>query len=115
MFDSTRTFSSVALPVWTAYMKTALKGVPVARLAVPEGVTDVGGDWAYNEYANGGGVQALGVEPAAPFAPGSGPEAGTVPGMGSNVPAELGVFPMGQAPGTRQDSPERNRILDLFR
>ena len=40
----------------------------------------------------------------------------SVPGMGSNVPAELGVFPMGQqAPGARRDSPERNRILDLFR
>ena len=111
------TGGSVALPVWTAYMKTALKGVPVAKLAVPEGVTDAGGDWAYNEYANGGGVQALGVEPASPMmVPGSGPEAGTVPGMGSNVPAELGVFPMGQqAPGARRDSPERNRILDLFR
>jgi len=110
------TGGSVALPVWTAYMKTALKGVPVAKLAVPEGVTDIGGDWAYNEYANGGGVQALGVEPTAPAMPGTGPDAGTVPGMGSNVPAELGVFPMGQpSPGARRDSPERNRILDLFR
>jgi len=112
------TGGSVALPVWTAYMKTALKGVPVAKPTAPEGVTDVAGDWMYTEYANGSGVQSLDVEPSwSPYGPGTpGYEAGTMPGMGSNVPAELGVFPMGQqAPAPQGESRERNRILDLFR
>ncbi|MFT4267585.1 MAG: penicillin-binding protein 1A [Xenophilus sp.] len=111
------TGASAALPVWTAYMKAVLKGVPVAGLAVPEGVTQVAGpdgqDWSYDEYANGGGVQALDVDPAL-ASPGLQP--GQVPGMGTSVPAELGMLPMGQQASRPQgDSKERNRILDLFR
>ena len=74
-------------------MQTALKGVPVAQLKPPAGVTRVGDDWLYDEYAHGGGITNLG---------GAGlqePEA----------PAEVGS-PMGAAPGG-----ERNRILDLFK
>ena len=88
------TGGGLALPIWIDYMKTALKGVPVAKMAVPEGVTNVGGDWYYDEYANGGGIHSLGVEdrpadPARVLAP---------PPLITPPPAE-----------------ERRSILDLFR
>ena len=110
------TGGSLSLPVWTRYMQGALKGVPVARLKTPEGVLDAGGDWRYAEYAHGGGVQQLGVEP--------GPEAQQeeapplyqpLPGFGPNVPAEAGFPPAPQPNAPPPSSPERNRILDLFR
>ncbi|MDA7419146.1 penicillin-binding protein 1A [Xenophilus arseniciresistens] len=110
------TGGSLSLPVWTRYMQSALKGVPVAALKAPEGVLDAGGDWTFAEYAHGGGVQQLGVEeaplypPLYPVMPG-----GQVPGFGSSVPAE--AYGAGPAPGAPPppSSPERNRILDIFR
>ena len=87
------TGGGLALPVWIDYMKTALKGVPVAKAKVPEGVSNVGGDWFYDEYANGGGVRSLGVE---------------------ERPAETRALapPPLQAPPAAE---ERRSILDLFR
>jgi penicillin-binding protein 1A len=60
------TGGGLALPVWIDYMATALKGVPVSEIAPTEGVTQLGGEWYYQEYAHGGGVTSLGLdEPAA--------------------------------------------------
>ena len=56
------TGGGLSLPIWIDYMSTALKGVPVAEPSVPPGVTNVGGEWYYNEYANGTGVATLGVD-----------------------------------------------------
>jgi penicillin-binding protein 1A len=50
-------------------MAHALKGVPVAETRPPEGVVNVGGDWTYEEYAQGRGVTTLGVDAAPPPAP----------------------------------------------
>jgi penicillin-binding protein 1A len=49
-------------------METALKSQPVKMPAVPLGLVQVGGEWIFDEYANGGGVQSLGL--------GDSPEAG---------------------------------------
>lgn len=54
------TGGGLALPVWIDYMAHALKGVPVTAAKVPLGVTDVAGDWLYDEYAHGSGVRTLG-------------------------------------------------------
>jgi len=88
------TGGGLALPIWIDFMQTALKGVPVAELSAPAGVTRVGDDWIYDEYTQGGGIANLegaGLEPAATGAP-------ETPVSATPTPAS-----------------ERNRILDLFR
>jgi penicillin-binding protein 1A len=97
------TGGGLSLPIWIDYMQYALKGVPVSEYPPPSGVTNVGGEWYYNEYARGGGVSSLGggqdsssSVPVAPeqHLPGS-PDAGAV---------------QAQPP-----SDEKKRILDLFK
>jgi len=107
------TGGSLSLPVWTAYMQTALKGVPVAKSKAPDGVASIDGDWYYDDFPPGRAVASLGVENpvdagAAPVLP-----AGTVPGFGGSVPAEAGGGPTPAPPPA--DSQRRNRILDFFR
>ncbi len=87
------TGGGLALPVWIDYMQTALKGVPIAKTTVPEGVTQVGGEWYYDEYVGGNGIRSLGVE---------------------DRPAETrGLTPPPlQAPPAAE---ERRSILDMFR
>ncbi len=64
------TGGGLSLPVWIDYMSVALKGVPVSEPAAPPGVLNVGGEWYYTEYANGSGVNSLGLEePAATTEP----------------------------------------------
>jgi penicillin-binding protein 1A len=58
------TGGGLSLPVWIDYMSAALKSVPVSEPTVPPGVVNVGGEWYYNEYANGTGVNSLGLEEA---------------------------------------------------
>jgi penicillin-binding protein 1A len=85
------TGGGLSLPVWIRFMEQALKDVPVMELPVPPGVVNVGGEWFYDEYANGTGVRSMGLEDAA---------SGMVLTPDSQIPA---------APE------ERKRILDFFR
>jgi penicillin-binding protein 1A len=55
------TGGGLSLPIWISYMQHALKDTPVAVQAVPEGLTQAGVEWIYDEYARGQGVQQLGV------------------------------------------------------
>ena len=87
------TGGGLSLPIWINYMRTALKGVPVAEPKPPEGVVRVGGDWYYEEYARGGGISNLGGAGLAPR-----PEPELAPENGTPAASE-----------------ERNRILDLFK
>ena len=87
------TGGGLSLPIWINYMRTALKGVPVAEPKPPEGVVRVGGDWYYEEYARGGGISNLGGAGLAPR-----PESELAPENGTPAASE-----------------ERNRILDLFK
>jgi penicillin-binding protein 1A len=87
------TGGGLSLPVWIDFMQTALKNAPVATLTPPAGVTQVDGDWYYDENARGGGVTRLNDAGA--------PDAAT-PGDSTTVP------PI-------SDPAERNRILDLFK
>ncbi len=63
------TGGGLALPVWIEYMAQALKGTPLKEAAAPDGVVNVGGDWIYDEYANGAGVVSLGLDEKAPAPP----------------------------------------------
>ncbi len=64
------TGGGLALPVWIEYMRHALKGVPSKPMAAaPPGMVNVGGEWIFEEYARGGGIDMVGVEEEAPTAP----------------------------------------------
>jgi penicillin-binding protein 1A len=63
------TGGGLSLPVWIEYMGFALKGAPLVTAKPPEGVVNVGGDWVFAEYAQGGGVGSLGLEEKAPAPP----------------------------------------------
>ncbi|QXL83111.1 penicillin-binding protein 1A [Comamonas sp. NLF-1-9] len=84
---SRETGGGLSLPVWIDFMQYALKSVPVTQPTVPPGVTNVGGEWYYDEYARGAGVASL------------------LDGSGASE----------DATPVRPTSEERNRILDLFR
>ncbi|MGQ0708537.1 MAG: penicillin-binding protein 1A [Rhodoferax sp.] len=82
------TGGGLSLPVWISFMETALKNVPVMEPSPPEGVVFNGGEWYYEEFAQGGGVSALGKDSAAPA---------------------------DTAPSAPADSEEKKKILDLFK
>ena len=86
------TGGGLSLPVWISYMEHALKDVPVAQYAAPEGVLQSAGEWFYEEYARGAGVISLGLGDKT-----GNPAAAAVPGV--------------QTPPTD----EKKKILDLFR
>ena len=97
------TGGGLSLPVWIDYMQYALKGVAVSEYAAPAGVTNLAGEWYYNEYARGGGISALtgGQDTAATPLP---------EGQTGDVPAGAGGGVQVLPP-----SDEKKRILDLFR
>jgi penicillin-binding protein 1A len=69
------TGGGLSLPVWISYMETALKGVPISEPLAPEGVLNIGGEWFYDEFAKGAGVNSLGLGDPLPDNPGK-PAAG---------------------------------------
>lgn len=89
---SRETGGGLSLPVWIAFMESALKGIPVMSPTVPPGMVQVGSEWFYEEYARGAAVASLGVEEQTPSSPQPTPTA---------------------PPPSPTD--ERKRILDLFR
>ena len=91
------TGGGLALPVWIDFMSVILKGVPLREASPPEGVTNVNGEWFFDEYAHNAGVSALGLDDKTPAAAGAGAGVGTAP----------------PSPSPVED--ERKSILDLFR
>ncbi|HNB47128.1 MAG TPA: penicillin-binding transpeptidase domain-containing protein, partial [Burkholderiaceae bacterium] len=61
---SKETGGGLALPIWISYMERALRGVEPAPLPLPGGVLDVGGDWRYAEFVEGGYVRSIGLDGA---------------------------------------------------
>lgn len=68
---SRETGGGLSLPIWLNYMAPLLKNVPVTEPEMPEGVTDMGGEWYYLEYPRGGGVRSVDVRTRAPASKGS--------------------------------------------
>jgi penicillin-binding protein 1A len=56
---SRETGGGLSLPVWIEYMVHALRNVPVSEYSPPEGVVQRGGDWFFEEFADGEGVTTL--------------------------------------------------------
>jgi penicillin-binding protein 1A len=42
--------STLALPIWVDYMRTAIKGQPDSPPAMPDGLAQVNGEYVYQEY-----------------------------------------------------------------
>jgi len=63
------TGGGLALPVWIDLMGYELRNTPVQELVPPEGVVDIGGNWIFDEYAQGGGIGVLGGDQHVPQAP----------------------------------------------
>lgn len=66
--SNAETGGGLSLPIWINYMQHALKGVPVAVLTPPAGVSRDSGDWLYDEY-EGKRVRSLGMEDFVPAVP----------------------------------------------
>lgn len=66
---SRETGGGLALPVWIDYMSSELKGVPESEPPAPPGLVNLGGEWYFSEYAEGGGVTSLGLEDQLPATP----------------------------------------------
>ncbi|MEI7465260.1 MAG: penicillin-binding protein 1A [Burkholderiales bacterium] len=64
------TGGGLSLPVWIDYMSVALKGRPESEPLPPEGVVNIGGEWYYEEYTQGGGVSSVGLDDSTPKPPG---------------------------------------------
>jgi penicillin-binding protein 1A len=89
------TGGSLSLPIWTGFMQAALQGVPVSEPRAPAGVVNVDGEWYFDDFAPGRGVESLGLDPQAPT-----PSADTL---------------AGPAVGPPPAQEERSRILDFFK
>ena len=63
------TGGGLSLPIWIDYMSTELKGVPVWEMPPPEGVVNLNGEWYFEEYARGAGVNSVGLDEKTPTAP----------------------------------------------
>jgi len=53
------TGGGLSLPIWMGYMQTALKNVPIAEHAVPNGIVEANGDYYYVENMTGKSIQSL--------------------------------------------------------
>jgi penicillin-binding protein 1A len=88
---SRETGGGLSLPIWITFMQDALKGVPETVPSTPEGITQVAGEWYFNEFSPGNSVKQLGTENDTQGTPG--PDTTSAP-----IPSD-----------------ERKGILDLFR
>jgi penicillin-binding protein 1A len=104
--------ATLALPIWIDYMRVALKNEPVMTPTAPEGVQQVQGDWLYDEFAGGGYIAQLGMEPGNPpsvMVAGSPHAAASEPADGGagtalqpTSPNAVLLPPVSQAPGQTQ-------------
>ncbi|MGI4981809.1 MAG: penicillin-binding protein 1A [Janthinobacterium lividum] len=88
--------AQLALPVWTAYMSEALKGVPQTRMDMPAGLATIDGELYFDNMTPGAGfVASIGMND-----PGAGTPADGLPGASQVAPTI--------------DSNERQQILNSF-
>ncbi|RJG02850.1 penicillin-binding protein 1A [Noviherbaspirillum sedimenti] len=59
--------STLALPIWVDYMRVALRGKPDSIRPVPDGLVQINGDLAYQEFAEQGAVRTVGMEARDPI------------------------------------------------
>ncbi|MCU6498342.1 penicillin-binding protein 1A [Rugamonas sp. A1-17] len=77
--------SSVALPIWIDYMKVALQSRPPQERQVPAGLTQVDGEWLYDEFTGDAARHTLDMDDVPPGAENVAPQpAGTTPPPATN-------------------------------
>ncbi len=87
--------SSVALPIWIDYMRVALQGRPPQDRPVPAGLTQVDGEWLYDEFTGDTAHPPLdfdsepsgaeNVAPGTPVAPAPGAPVAPAPAAAPNA------------------------------
>jgi penicillin-binding protein 1A len=58
--------ATLALPIWLDYMRVALATRPASSRSAPPGLSNIDGDWLYDEFAVDGAVRELGIEQPLP-------------------------------------------------
>jgi penicillin-binding protein 1A len=96
---------TLALPIWVDYMRDALRNKPDTQRPVPAGLSQIEGDWMYDEYVNGDAVRAVDVETPKTFWERL---FGTPPPV--LIPAPT---PGGPPPASEQDK-EKKRLNELY-
>jgi penicillin-binding protein 1A len=54
--------ATLALPIWIDFMATALKGKPPSLMAQPSGVSQVQGDWMYDEFQGDSSTRTIDLD-----------------------------------------------------
>ncbi|MDE2417947.1 MAG: PBP1A family penicillin-binding protein [Burkholderiales bacterium] len=54
--------ATLALPIWIDFMRVALQGKPQSTMPQPAGVSNVAGDWVYDEFKDASGPGAIDVD-----------------------------------------------------
>ena len=72
--------ATVALPIWIDYMKVAMRDRPAQERPAPAGLTQVDGEWLYDEFTGDAARRTLDIDETAPGAENIAPvPAGTAP------------------------------------
>jgi len=87
--------ATVSLPIWMDYMKVALQKRPPQERPVPAGLTEVNGEWLYDEFSGEAALRSLDVDepPADGDAPANGEPAGAAPAGASPATPAPGAAP----------------------
>jgi len=54
--------ATLALPIWIDFMRVALAGKPPYQALQPAGVSQVQGDWMYDEFQNAGATRTIDLD-----------------------------------------------------
>jgi penicillin-binding protein 1A len=90
--------ATAALPIWIDYMRQALKDHPFVALKTPDGVKEVEGEWFYDEYADGGYIAQIGMDPGSPPSIAMAPRAGEAASAPDVPEGAVMLPPMQSAP-----------------
>ncbi|MES2739832.1 MAG: PBP1A family penicillin-binding protein [Pseudomonadota bacterium] len=77
--------ATLAMPIWIDYMKVALAKLPQLARAAPAGLTELGGEWQYEEFLADGAVRTLDMDQA-PATPGDASPGEATPGEAPPAP-----------------------------
>jgi penicillin-binding protein 1A len=66
--------ATLAMPIWIDYMRTALATRPQVTRDVPAGLSQVDGEWLYDEFIDMNGVKTLDMDVETPTDPAALPE-----------------------------------------
>jgi len=93
--------ATVAMPIWIDYMRVALAKRPPVERPVPAGLTQLNGEWLYDEFMGDAAVHSLDLdsEPATPEDAAAPPAVPAAPA--TNVPPAQNVTPVPPATPAR--------------